>query len=143
VKTLGLVAFSFLMAVRGFSQEAQGDKEKIQGTWKIVSFEAQLPKALLTKEALKSTKVVITADKITFHFGKEIDGSRYKIDSDKKPKTIDLIMDGKAAPGIYDLNGDDLTLCWNGTDGERPAGFTKFRKRNKDIRLLVLKREKK
>ena len=145
MKTFGLilVVFGFVTGASGFSQDAQRDKEKIQGTWKIVSLHAHLPKAELTKEALKSAKVVMTADKMAFHFGKKIDEARFKIDPTKKPKTIDLVSDGKAAPGIYKLEGDDLTLCWNATDSDRPADFTKVRKMGLDIRLLVLKREKK
>ena len=149
MKSIGmiLVAFGFLRGTSGFSQDAQGDKEKIQGTWKIVSLHAHLPKAELTKEALKSAKVVITGDKLAFHFGKKIHEAHFKINPTKKPKTVDLAdaneKNGKTAPGIYKLDGDDLTLCWNATNSDRPTEFTKVRKTGLDMRLLVLKREKK
>jgi uncharacterized protein (TIGR03067 family) len=142
-----LVSFGFLMGPTGFGQDAQGDKEKIQGTWKIVSFEARGKTKLLPPDALKNSKIVFTADKMTFHFGKEITEVGFKLDPGKKPKTIDMIdmkeKDVKPVPGIYLLEGDDIKLCWDANCESRPTEFTKDGKRPQDLRLVVLKREKK
>jgi len=147
VKAFALIfaALGFLLGSSGFSQDAQGDKDKIQGTWKIVSFEARGPKDLLSKEALKSAKVVIKGDKITFHFGKKTDEARFKLDPAKKPKTINFVGKKTAdtSLGIYLLEGDDLKLCWNVNDTERPTEFSKVGKVGQELRLAVLKREKK
>ena len=141
-----MVAFGFLMGPTGFGQDAQGDKAKIQGTWKIVSIEVRAPKDFLPKDALKAGKVVITGDKMSFSFGKVAFEVRYKLDPGKKPKTIDLLVDKEKeakALGVYLLEGDDLKLCWNANDTGRPTEFTKDGKVGQDLRFFILKREKK
>jgi uncharacterized protein (TIGR03067 family) len=142
-----LVALGFLVEAKGLSQKEREDNEKIQGTWKIVSFEARGKKELLPPEALKVATVVITADKMTFDFGKEKLEARFKIDPAKKPKTIDLEelkeKNAKPVPGIYLLQGDSLKLCWDANGRSRPTEFTKEGKIPQDLRLVALKREKK
>jgi uncharacterized protein (TIGR03067 family) len=142
-----LAAFGLLLGPTGFGQDAQGDKERIQGTWKIVSFEARGKTKLLPPDAIKNSKIVFSADKMTFHFGKEITEASFTLDHGKKPKTIDMIgikeKNAKRVPGIYLLEGDDLKLCWDANCESRPTEFTKDGKRPQDLRLVVLKREKK
>jgi uncharacterized protein (TIGR03067 family) len=139
MRSFGLImlAFAFVASTRGLSPEVKGDKEKIQGTWKIVSFD------LVPLDKLPSTKVVITADKFD-GLGSVLN---YKIDPSQKPKTIDL--GGKEGDraikqlGIYALDGDDLKLYW-GADPKspRPTEFPKGLNKDNHTRLLVLKREK-
>jgi uncharacterized protein (TIGR03067 family) len=114
-----------------------------------VAFEAPGAKDLLPPEALKAARVVLTADKLTFDLTGAGKGpeARYTLDPGKKPKAIDLVdlgrKDGKPSPGIYLLDGDDLKLCWDANGNSRPSEFTKVGKGGQDLRLLVLKREKK
>jgi uncharacterized protein (TIGR03067 family) len=80
---------------------------------------------------IKSTKWVVTADKITFAMpGQEDQNASYKLDPTKKPKEIDLTpLDGpanekgKTGRAIYSLDGDVLKICMPGSlaTGERPT----------------------
>jgi len=65
------------------------------------------------------------------------------IDATQKPIQINMVPDkDKTVPGILQLDGDTLKICWNDTpSGKRPAGFTTS-KEDKNF-MLVLKREKK
>jgi uncharacterized protein (TIGR03067 family) len=139
MRSLGgiVLACGILVGTTSLGQEPQGDKDKIQGTWKIVSFDT------VPLDKLPSTKVVLTADKFE-GLGLVL---KYKIDPTQKPKTIDL--EGKEggrdikAPGIYVLDGDDFKLYW-GADPKspRPTEFPKGPNKDNHTRLLILKREK-
>jgi uncharacterized protein (TIGR03067 family) len=124
------------------------DKEKIQGTWIVVSIKVwddkgkeikdeQFDKiAQLVKE--KKLKVMFTGEKLTHSgFGDETTSSNYKLDPSKKPKTIDVVDDKEPQEGIYTLDGKELRLCFGGTKhqtsfpdkekvtpGARPKDFT-------------------
>jgi uncharacterized protein (TIGR03067 family) len=68
-----------------------------------------------------------------------------KLDSRSKPKRIDLIAPagpGKsvALPGIYELSGDTLTICFNQREGNRPNEFKS--PKGSRASLLILKRVK-
>jgi len=139
MRLFGLIvlACGLLVGTMTLGQQPQGDKDKIQGTWKIVSFDT------VSLDKLPSTKVVISADKFE-GLGVVL---KYKIDPSQKPKTIDL--EGKEGErafkqlGIYVLDGDDLKLYW-GADPKspRPIEFPKGPNKDNHTRLLVLKREK-
>ena len=71
--------------------------------------------------------------------------STYRIDSDKKPKHIDLIgtegdNKGKAAQGIYSIEGDTLQICYTMPGQKRPEQFES--KVDSGITLVVWKRSK-
>src|SRR5216683_790481 len=105
------------------------DKEKIQGTWIIVSFKLWDDKGReidLVKEAKgdggekmaqlikeKKLKWVFTGEKLTFSGGDETPSFKYKLDPSKKPKTIDAVVsDKETRKGIYTLDGKELRLCF-------------------------------
>lgn len=119
------------------------DLEKLQGTWKLVSLEKDGKKQ--PEDAIKNFKVIIKDDKFILKDGNTDYEATIKLDTAKKPKTIDLaVKDGDKAEtkkGIYQLDGDDLKLCVAGApDGERPAEFAT--KPKAGVGLVVLKREK-
>ena len=139
MRLLGLIVIAcvLLVGTKSLGDKPRGDKDKIQGTWKVVSFDTTPP------EKLPSTKVVITADKFK-GLGVVL---KYKIDPRQKPTTVDL--EGKEGDrdikqlGIYVLDGDNLKLYW-GADKKspRPTKFPKEPNTDNHTRLLVLKRVK-
>src|SRR2546421_12449833 len=112
-RALLFVAVGLILAADGSKEDGKKDKEKIQGSWKAVSGEAAAQK--MPDERVESIKIVITADKITVNgIGENARVSSYKIDPAQKPKSIDLTNEmDQTAPGIYELDGDTLKVCWN------------------------------
>lgn len=134
-----LLAAGFLLSAAGARDDAKGDHEKIQGTWKVVSTEDSGRKA--PDEAIKDLKLVITQDKITYKFGDKTTKKSYKLDATKKPKWIDLTEGDRTTLGIYELEGDNLKICFpEGGKGERSTAFESKPNSVNDI-LIILKRE--
>lgn len=118
-----------------------GDREKLQGTWKTVSGEHE-GKPLPTREI---SKIIVAGDKLTLvSFAKQDETVGYRLDPAKKPKHIDLLFGKDAFPGIYALKGDELRLCLRLGEGKglkRPAEFKTAP--DSGFILLNLKREPK
>jgi uncharacterized protein (TIGR03067 family) len=107
---------------------ADSDKteEKIQGTWLLDRVETdgkqvQDPKYEGATATFDKGKVR-TVDK------DETKEGEYKIDASSNPKSIDLVYKPKKGGeylfrGIYRLEGDVLTLCLVGPEGERQKEF--------------------
>ena len=141
LRVLLLVAAGLLVAAEDPKADAKKDKENIQGAWKAVSGEAGGQK--LSDERIESIKIVIAADKITVNVADNTRVSTYKIDPAQKPKTIDLTNEmDQTAPGIYELDGDNLKLCFPSDEesGALPKEFTG--KQGSNQMLLVFKRAK-
>src|SRR5207302_5645683 len=94
----------------GCSQKAEikGDAEdkssldQLLGTWTVT----EAPRHFQPKQ------IVFDSDRFTFVFhGGEEKRDRFSIDAKAKPAQIDLGSKGKAAPGIYEINGDTLRIC--------------------------------
>jgi uncharacterized protein (TIGR03067 family) len=102
------------------------DLAKMQGDWMVVSITRDGMK--LTNDEAQTLFRTVTGDKYTvFNFNKPVSKGTFKIDSTKKPKTIDSTPSGRAkAPtilGIYEFDGDTLKVC-NAAPGEpRPTSF--------------------
>jgi uncharacterized protein (TIGR03067 family) len=123
----------------------KSDREALQGKWLVVASEARGKKD--SDDKLKEAKP-------TFHFqeeklgwsfvrdGKEITGNgSYKLDPSTKPKSIDLTgfpESGKTFPGIYEMDGDTLKICFD--ENERPKEFAS--KAGSRIGLLTLRKQK-
>jgi RNA polymerase sigma factor (sigma-70 family) len=116
------------------ADKGKDDKEAIQGTWQLSGVERGGKEAPDNDndeaKKIKSTKWVVTADKITFAMpGQEDQNASYKLDPTKKPKEIDLTpLDGpanekgKTGRAIYSLDGDVLKICMPGSlASERPT----------------------
>ena len=70
---------------------------------------------------LKEMKWTFTKDKVSFTMlGKAMEAT-YSLQPTANPKTFDFKGPETALQGIYDLQGDNLKVCFAAT--ERPAAF--------------------
>jgi RNA polymerase sigma factor (sigma-70 family) len=121
----------------------KNDKEKLQGTWLMVSGVANGD--ALSDEAVKDRKVVIEDDKITeLERGKKLIPSDFVLDTTRDPKAIDAIpleggFKGMKHRGIYALVGDSLKLCFSKAGDIRPIAF--ICEKGSQRVLLVYKRD--
>lgn len=125
---------------------ASDDNQAIQGKWRCVHFEEEGTNAPPGK--LDDVFYVFEGDKlkVVFQDMTVAEGS-YKLDPKAVPKSIDLPeqpgqKDGVGL-GIYQLDGDDLTICARAfvrKDSERPRQFASAAKSN--TILMKFKRDK-
>ena len=100
----------------------ESDHKAIQGTWKLVSAIHDGEKSKLDGGdrvlAISSSHVIYS-----FEYREE-----YELRPDKNPKWIDILEapEGEKSqriPGIYELAGDSLTICYHPKGKDRPAKF--------------------
>ena len=85
-------------------------------------------------------RLVFAGTKLTVQDGKKsMDGS-FKIDPAKKPRQIDLNLEGKTIEGIYAFRDGKLKICINEPGQPRPTEF-KSPEGSKTV-LILLKRAK-
>jgi RNA polymerase sigma factor (sigma-70 family) len=119
---------------------APKDEENILGTWVLVSSEEGGQRA--PEELIKEARVTFAADgKMTVKQGEKEQEFTYQLDPAKKPKEFNGTNDkGRTVLGIYKLDGDTLTVCFD-RGGDRPTEFAS--PAGTTVVLEVLKREKK
>jgi RNA polymerase sigma factor (sigma-70 family) len=128
------------------TDKSTDDKRAILGTWKAVAQEQQGQ----SKEDQEHLRLIFSDDEFTIKKGEQVVfKGKFKIDSSKKPKAIDMTITeaakqghiDKTGLGIYALDGDTLKWCVNEPgETERPKEFsatpgTRFT-------LITFKREK-
>jgi uncharacterized protein (TIGR03067 family) len=95
------------------------DQEAIQGTWVVVSNDENGVPVV----GIKGARHTFTAEEITM--AEEGPKATYKLDPAKNPKEILICIKVGAidtfAKGIYQLDGDNLKICWSGRSAEEPA----------------------
>jgi uncharacterized protein (TIGR03067 family) len=134
-------------------EDGKADLDQLQGSWEVTAMEMG-GKATAAKDLPGKVTVTFTGEKM------EMDGPlaaaegekpvppafTVKLDPSKNPKAIDTValtgrFKGKTQPGIYRLEGDELTLCLPNqeakvrpTEFESPAGS--------ELVVMTLKRSK-
>ena len=147
---LVMVCASLVLVADSSKEEAaKREREKLQGVWILVAEEFD-GKKTFPKEGVKvSMRVEIKGDKyaLTVEEGKEMTsvGGAVKFDPSQKPKAVDFQFEqfGRKTPveGMYELDGDNLKLCFQIFEGEpRPKDFST--KKDSGQALMVWKREK-
>jgi RNA polymerase sigma factor (sigma-70 family) len=128
-------------------KKERSDKERIQGTWRLIKVEVngvELSFPFLFLGAQSKELATFTGDKWTSSF-MEGKGFTFKLDPDSKPKAIDLhpLEDAnKTLLGIYRLVGDDLTICFCKIGKqERPSALENYWRAGSYTVLVVLKRQ--
>jgi uncharacterized protein (TIGR03067 family) len=142
---LTIAAVGLMIGAAPAGDEVKKEKEKLQGSWKVVTFE----KGGKSAEDNQDHRVVISGDELSIKRGDQtfIKG-KLKIDPTKKPRHFDVEITedaenkftGKTAQGIYQLDKDELKwcVCEPGSD-VRP---TEFSTQAGDVRICItLKRE--
>jgi RNA polymerase sigma factor (sigma-70 family) len=115
----------------------QNDRDRLQGTWRELAYEEEGVR--LDERALKDARLIVTGDTLSFVEVRQ----RYpfELHPAKSPKEIYFGKGGmELFHGIYQLEGDDLKLCYvREGQGLPPTDFT-VPKGSRRM-LIVLRRE--
>lgn len=151
MRLLLLLSFLTFLPASVFGAEevpSSSDSQALQGDWIVVGIEGGGYKA--TPQELRGMRWSIRSDIIT---ATNPDGSsgkmRYKIDPTVSPKQFDIAsLQGKLAgqtdPGIYELKGRRLRICYRdpGNEmGDRPKSFADAAPVGSGYGLIVLEKK--
>jgi uncharacterized protein (TIGR03067 family) len=124
--------------------DARKDLERLQGTWIVVSMERE--GEAMPKEEIEGRNCVYDKDAFTLKAGDQ--ARRFglvTLDPSRKPKAINTWdLNGPytdaTVPGIYELEGDTLKLCFSRPGASRPTEFST--KSGGGLILVVYQRKK-
>lgn len=125
---LMVVAAVLLIGADDRGDAAKADRDRLQGTWRYVSFTANGEK--MPQEQLDRMTVTYDGDRWTVKDGdKMVVAGTQKLDPTKKPAQMDSEVtegEGKGATmlGIYELKGDTLRVCFDPQGKDRPTSLT-------------------
>jgi uncharacterized protein (TIGR03067 family) len=145
VMSAGAVLTCLIAAEDDKQTAIKKDRQRYEGTWRVVSLEVNGKKA--PEEDVKKISVVNKADGtwILQVDGEKVTQGTSEIDPTQKPKTIDFIETegdnkGKIVLGIYELGEDTRRLCYAQPGKDRPSEFSA--PAGSGHTLVVFKREK-
>ena len=116
----------------------KGDADKLDGKWTAMSMTQRGKKVT---DEIQVLVFEFKGDQLTLSFPGKSKGGSFKTDPSKSPKQFEMQLEGEpgAAPGIYKIEKDTLTLCFSGgPNPERPKQF-EAPDGSRNV-LLVLKR---
>lgn len=118
-----------VVVLGGAAARAAEDKDqaKFQGTWTFTAHEMD---GKATPEAdLKKMTITFAGDKFAVKMdGQVVQAGTQKLDSSKKPSTVDAVVtegEGKGTTmlGIYEISGDTVKFCFDPTGKKRPTAL--------------------
>ena len=137
-RVLLLPAVVLLLGADAKEDAAKKDRERLHGTWSVVSAERNGEK--VPEAQAQKMKIEFKGDTVTVQTGKGSEEATFKLDPTQKPAAIDITAAAeKKWLGIYQLEGDTLKVCWSDGD-QRPTEFAS--KAGSRARLMVLKRDR-
>jgi uncharacterized protein (TIGR03067 family) len=140
-----------LCAAAGAAAQEKGDPAKkeaelLQDTWNFVSVEQAGVKQPRRKRGEEFQTVTFRGDKFKVKRGDTVlQAGTHTFDPGKDPKTFDLTVSdgegkGTVRPGIYEMSGDTLKVCFDPRGKQRPAAFESTAESG--YTLAVLQRER-
>lgn len=126
------------------------DVKKLQGTWQVIKWVNDCEKPAPAEE-LKGFTFEFKGDKVSLRSDMDpiAKPAKYTLKATKNPKFFDFQMEGTnplppLAPGIYKLDGDELSICLVAVTESDKASIrpTEFKPSKNNV-LFVLKRVKK
>ena len=120
------------------------DLDRLQGTWTLISMEREGEP--VPAEDLKGSTVVYEGNRMSLRDGERIRRRGIvTLASERKPSAVntwdqDGPYEDQTVPGIYELQGDTLRLCFARPGRERPKAFTT--KSGTGVLLCVYKKRK-
>ncbi len=149
-----LAASTVLAADNPTDATVKEEWKRLEGSWSLTKAE-MLGKSLLQKDQPASRMTIkdgkLTSNDKSAPKGDVIDSSTIKLDPKADPKTITISdFKGPEVPlswiGIYEIKGDELTICVAGLEKAKLKELEKLRPNGFDSKqgiLLVFKRETK
>ena len=136
-----------LVSAMGIAKDdaAQGDLDRLQGTWVLVAME--LDGEEFPAEDRKDWSAEYAGNRLILRAGQTVRRRGIvSLDPTRNPRamnTWDVTKDGpfgdQTLPGIYEINGDTLKVCFARPSDERPREFTT--KEGTGFLLCVYKRK--
>src|SRR3954471_16806114 len=123
---------------------ADSDLDKLQGTWQLVAMEVEGHEA--PADELKDRNAVYEGDRLSLRAGETVRRRGIvTLEPGRSPKAMNTWdQDGPYAdqtvPGIYELDGDTLKVCFARPGEERPKEFST--KSGSGFLFCVYKRQK-
>jgi uncharacterized protein (TIGR03067 family) len=140
ISRLALTAALFLTA----DDPARSDLDKLQGTWQLVAMEAEGQE--VPAEHFHGWNAVYEGNRLTLRAGEMVRRrGLVTLGPSRNPKAMntwdqDGPYEDETVPGIYELDGDTLKVCFARPGAERPKEFTT--KQGTGFLFCVYKRRK-